>query len=271
MGGSNIMSVFPLTILPLTIPGCVLYVAADNPKNAALPANSSALDSWVDLSGRKDTATQATGSRQPTLIYNVAGGKPGIFFDSNAGASAGDSFRSTTSTILNALNLGTSPTGFNISICAQITASTPPSTSSGTLLFQQGSSSSSNEIYQVAHGTSGTIRDSVVDSSGNQQSLIAGTATPGTPFINTFWWDKAAGTIYGQFNNNTAVTGPGAGTITALNTTPTLFSIGQQKDSQPTRQFDGYIFEIVVHNLLLSSTDRESIKRWQAARWGVSI
>lgn len=260
------------TTVPSIISGLVGRFVAGNPNNDGIqPANGSNLATWVDVSGGKITTTQDTVINQPVFNTNVSGGKSGITFSSDAGGANGDSLKTTVSTSLSRLNLANATTGFTIYVCARIAALTPPSGGTGVLLFMQGSSATSNAIYEVTQADSGAINNTVNDSSANQRQLTAGNAVAGVPFINTFWWDKSAATIYGQFNSNAIVTGAGAGTISALNTTPTLFAIGQQKNSQPTRQFDGTIFEILIYNTLHTTQQRLDITRYLSNQFGVSL
>jgi hypothetical protein len=263
---------FYQTIAVNIVPGLVGRFISSNPNNdGKQPVNASNIATWVDVSGGKVSPTQGTAVNQPVFNTNVSGGQPGITFNSDAGGANGDSLKTTVSTYLSRLNLANGSTGFTIYICAKIVALTPPSTQSGCMLFMQGSSPSINEIYQISHYPSGGINCSVIGSNSVQSSMIAGYATANTPFITSFWWDKSAATIYSQFNSNSIVTGPNAGTLAALNTGPTLFAIGQQKNSFPNRQFDGTIFEILIYNVLHTAKQRLDITRYLGNQFGVSI
>jgi len=272
MGHSNIMTIFPITQIPSTASGLVGRFTSGNPSNnGTQPANGSNLATWVDISGGKVSPTQGTVANQPVFNTNVSGGQPGITFSSDAGGANADSLKTTVAAFLSRLNLANGSTGFTIYICAQIAALTPLSGQSGCMLFMQGSSPATNEVYQITQSVSGAINCSIINSAGTQSSMTAGNAAVNTPFITSFWWDKSAATIYSQFNSNTVVTGPNAGTISALNTAPTLFAIGQQKNSFPNRQFDGTIFEISIYNVLHSTQQRLDITRDLSNRFGVSL
>ena len=263
---------FPQTKTPLTIPSCVFQLSSTDPFNTKTqPANNSLMSSGVDISGSRISVIQATSSNQPTFETNVSGGQPAITFNSDGGGVNGDSLRTSVAGFLNTLNLANSSTGFTIFVCAQIAALTPPSGQAGCILFMQGSSPSSNEIYQVAQGSLGSINCTSVNSASVQSSATAGNAVPNVPFITSFWWDKSAATIYSQFNSNTVVTGSNAGAVSALNTTPTLFAIGQQKNSTPNRHFDGKIFEILIYKRLLATNQRLRVRQDLTRRLGLTL
>jgi len=263
---------FPQTKKPLTIPGCVFQLSSTNPFNInTQPANGSLMSSGVDISGSRISVIQATSSNQPTFETNVSGGQPAIVFNSDAGGINADSLKTTVAGFLNILNLANGSTGFTIFVCAQIAALTPPSTQVGCILFMQGSSPSTNEVYQIAQGSLGSITCSSVNSAAVQSSAVAGNAVPNVPFITSFWWDKSAATIYSQFNSNTVVTGSNAGAVSALNATPTLFAIGQQKNATPNRQFDGKIFEILIYKRLLTTDQRLEVRQSLTSRFGLPL
>ena len=260
------------TIVPNIVAGLVGRFVAGNPNNdGTQPSNGSNLATWADVSGGKITITQDTVANQPVFNTNVSGGQPGVTFSSDAGGANGDSLKTTVAASLSRLNLDNATTGFTIYVCARIAALTPPSGGTGTMLFLQGSSVSTNAVYQVVQAAAGDLISSVTDSTAASYSVTSGSVAAGVPFINTFWWDKSAATIYSQLNSNGIVTGDGAGSISTLNTTPTLFAIGQQKNSQPTRQFDGTIFEILIYNTLHTTQQRLNITRYLSNQFGVSL
>jgi len=266
------MSAFPKTKVPSTMPALVGRFTSENPSgNDTQPANGSNISTWNDISGGQVAAIQATVANQPVFNTNVSGGASGITFNSDGGGANGDSLKTTVAAYLSRLNLANGSTGFTIYICAKIVALTPPSTQSGCMLFMQGSSVSTSEVYQITQATSGAINCSIIDSTVTQRTITAGNAVANTPFITSFWWDKSAATVYAQFNSNSVVTGPGAGTISAINSGPTLFAIGQQKNGFPTRQFDGTIFEILLYSSVHSTQQRLEITRDLSNRFGVSL
>jgi hypothetical protein len=256
--------------LPLD-PSLKLWFEADkvNNVNTALPSNGANISSWYDISGLGAIPTKSTAANQPVFTTNVANGNPAITFNSDGGGANGDSVTTNTSSILSSLDMSTVADGFTVFVCAQIDNLTPPSTSSGCLFFIQGSSPNSNEQVQVSQTSSGQINSSTVTSAGVQRSGTAGNAVVNTPFINSFWWDKANTTIAAQFNSNSIVTISSA--VSGLNANPTLLAIGQQKASQPTRQFDGKIFCILLYSRYLSSEERTIVKQYLGTKYGVSV
>lgn len=252
-------------------PNLVGWFEADkiNNVNTALPSNGGAVVNWFDISGRGSIPTQGTAANQPSFSTNVANGNPAVTFNSDAGGANGDSLTSNNATYLSNLNLANAATGFTIFVCAQIDNANPPSGVSGALIFMQGSSINTNEQFQIIQISSGQISNSVINLSGIQRNVTSGNATANVPFINSFWWDKANTTIAGQFNSNSVVTG--SNSVTGINGSPTLFAIGQQKAGQPTRQFDGKIFAILIYSRFLSSTERQYVKQYLGSKYGVTV
>lgn len=71
-----------ITKTPLTVPGLSLWLDANDPAgNNTQPTNNSALATWVDKSGNKNTAANGNGSQQPLFKTNILNGKPTVRFD----------------------------------------------------------------------------------------------------------------------------------------------------------------------------------------------
>lgn len=76
------MTVFPLTRIPITIPGICLWLDAVDPSNnGTQPLNNTTLATWSDKSGFNNNATQASGSAQPTYKTNQMNGLPSVSFN----------------------------------------------------------------------------------------------------------------------------------------------------------------------------------------------
>lgn len=252
-------------------PKLVGWFEADKVNNidTALPANAAALTNWFDICGKGSIPTQSSVTNKPTFSTNVANGNPAVTFNSSGGTVNAQSFSTNNAAYLANLDLSNVADGFTIFVCAQIVALTPPSTQAGCILFMQGSSPSSNEIYQITQSTSGAITNSVTTSSAVQRTTTSGNAVVNTPFINSFWWDKANSSIASQFNSNPIVAG--STSVAALNASPTLFAIGQQKAGQTIRNFDGKIFAILIYSRFLSSTERQYVKQYLGSKYGVTV
>ncbi len=67
------------------VPWCynpILFLDANNPAgNQTQPSNGSALATWVDLSSKNNSVTQATGAAQPIYTTGAINGKPVIAFN----------------------------------------------------------------------------------------------------------------------------------------------------------------------------------------------
>lgn len=240
-----------------------------NNVNTALPANAAAITNWFDICGKGSIPTQTAVTNKPTFSTNVANGKPAVTFTSNGGSITAQSLRTSDAAALSNLDLSQAVDGFTIFVCAQIAALTPPSGQAGCILFMQGSSPSTNEIYQISQATSGAISNSVTTSASFSRTSTSGNAVVNTPFINSFWWDKANSAIRSQFNSNASV--GGSGSVPGLNASPTSFAIGQQKNGILTRNFDGKIFAILIYARLLSSDESQYVKQYLGSKYGVTV
>lgn len=256
--------------LPLD-PSLKLWFEADKVGNvnSTLPSNGTNISTWYDISGLGAIPSNSTAANQPVFNTNVANGNPAITFNSDGGGTNGDSVITNNSSILSSIDMSTTADGFTVFVCAQIDNLTPPSTSSGCMFFIQWSSPSSNEQIQISQTSSGQINSSIVTSGSIQMVGSAGNAVVNTPFINSFWWDKTNTTIAAQFNSNSISTI--SSSVSGINATPTLLAIGQQKVSQPTRQFDGKIFCILLYSRYLSSEERTIVKQYLGTKYGVSV
>lgn len=240
-----------------------------NNVNTALPSDGTSVSTWSDISGQGRLPTNSTATNQPTFKTNIANGQPAVLFDSNAGGANGDWLTLGTTTDIGKLSL-TGATDWTIFICAKITAVTPPSGQSGTLLFNQGSGVSINEQYQFQQIPGGVLSiTACAGDTGAVRTARAGNAIANTPFIVTAYSDTlGAARFYSKLNTGAFVTSDGI--YPSILTTGSNFSIGRQKGGFTNRIFDGHIFEILIYNSQLTADERLVIERYLGTKYNIA-
>jgi hypothetical protein len=270
MGDINIMSLFPITAPPGTIPGLVGWFAADytNNVNKQQPANDTGVASWANLSQNKNEPGQGVAANQPTFKTSVTNGLPGVLFNSGAGVN-GDFVTLGPSAAIGRLGL-TGATDFTIFVCAQVASLTPGSGFSGTILYNQASGVTTNSQYEITQGADGALSVTACEGvGGNSRTANMGFPVANTPFIISAYSDTTgAARFYGKLNTGSFVTSDGS--YPSIVTTGPNFSIGRQKSGFPTRVFDGHVFEILIFGKQLNSTERLFIERYLGNKWGIT-
>lgn len=240
--------------------------------NVALPANGSPLSIWYDLSGYYDNPIQSTVANQGEFRTNIANGLPGCHFSSSSGSAAnGDWVRRATGSIL-----GTGPyaaNAFTIFVAAQIDNLTPASGNIGCFVFNQGSVAGSNQQYQFHQVASGGIVCESQDTSGGVRTCSGlGNVAINTPFVTSFYTNSVAyGTVDGlkaRLDTNAEVSCNSSFSGVSGGSGANGFNIGKQKDGQGNRQFDGYVFEVLVYATELTANQRLKIQQYLASKWG---
>jgi hypothetical protein len=230
-----------ITQVPLTVPGLVTWLDADDPSgNGTQPANSSAIATWVDKSGNGYSPTQATGANQPLFTLNRLGGKPGVVFDGVNDSLAKTSY-------------------YNLK---QMT------------IFVVGNiNTQSDTFYEVSNGTINTgtscfylITDLFSRYTQGTSTLKDVVKTNGLPFgpsIVTNYYDGS--NLYSYVNAQ--LTGSVASTVN----TNTLNKLNVGCLASNNFFMDGFINELLIYSIPLSGTEITKVTRYLANKWGISI
>jgi hypothetical protein len=80
---------------PTTIPGCILWLDADQ----IVASDQAAIGTWTDKSTVGNHATQTVAGNKPTFCTNMQGGKPALFFDNDDYLNLGINITSNTTTV----------------------------------------------------------------------------------------------------------------------------------------------------------------------------
>lgn len=230
------LSLFDTAFIGLTFPRANLkgWWAADS---LAL-SNGAAVSSLPDLSGNGFTFVQATGGNQPTFNTNQQNGKPGLTF-------AGSQF----------MTAGVPVTGQVFSMFAVLKNTSAASGVRGCFHVGENSGFSFNV-------NTGPVR--------NMQSRGAADMDDGAATLNTELWSgtRATGpTVWTFYLNGVSQS------ITSTNATMTSAAtssvLGKFDNALGGFAWVGSIFEVLVYDAVLSSTDRAKVEAYLNSKWAV--
>ena len=222
---------------PTSAGNCVLWLDATDPAGTGVqPANSSTLASWFDKSGRGNTVTQGTTANQPTYVTGVVGGNPVVRFNGT-----NNSLQTSTFTALGTSNL------------------------SFWLVERNLNGSQGCAPYSFNSGPNGGI---VFQYNGGIQPMYSG-SNP-VPYTSSV----ARIDFYNRTNTGTnditylngVVASTGADNNTG--TYPTTFAVGQRMSG--SLYTSGDICEILIFTGTPTSTQRQSVESYLAAKWGLT-
>lgn len=205
--------------------------------------DGAAVSEWRDRSTNGYHVTQATSTAQPTFRADAKNGLPAVDFD------GGDSLARTTAMITNATD-GTS-TAFAVV--------KPDVVSAGTrLIVNNDGGSGTTRGPQILRQDAANVtivsnRSAVTDSAG--AAMVAGN------------WHTIE-----TIQNTTSVealldgTGNGATAVTLNNVTAQVLRVGTYAGSL---NFDGMMGEIVIYARALSADERNQVRAYLTAKWGL--
>ena len=235
---------------PLDIPGCALWLDAADQSSMTFSSGNS-VNLWRDKSGNNNNASQSTTANQPST-YTSANGLTGMNF------SLSNYFRGSFSSPITGnklsafviLNMNSSTYGYGRALSL--------------------STSNNNDYISGAGGTNISRNSSNV--ALWQEAFGNGAATVGPFSINTsttYLVDSMFdGTTHTGYLNGTSV---GSAAISS-NFSIYLFGIGFQAYQLVSSSSDywvGYINEVIVYSDALSTTQRQQIEGYLAAKWGL--
>jgi hypothetical protein len=220
-------------ILPLTIPGCALWLdAADSSTTTSITSGI-----WTDKSGNS---------------YNTS------YVSGGSGFTLGT---------INGLSAVTFPGGSN----KVITTSVPTSTSTGFSIFfiaSRSSSSGTNTRY-IANLTS-SLQIYTVSGTNTIASYVGATfpstslsISTGVPFILSL---TVSSSTFSQWINGIANSSTGS----TVSTSGSTIVIGGSGSYTTDLVFAGQIGEVIIFNTTLSTTQRQTVEGYLAKKWGLT-
>ena len=228
--------VAPSPTVPLSVPGCQLWLDGADPAGTGTPpADGATVSTWVDKSGNGYNATAAPSRTAGTY-----------------------------STSFRAVNFPNSTTGYITNYSAA------PTNETMFVVFNNPSPSGNNNI--IIGGVSGArslgagYTAAGTGTVGNLNTQIVwlastGTYTAGTTVFTTSQFTPSSNSV--SLNGGTFSTGgaPGftAGRVTYLGVDAT----------NPVYYYIGYAMEIIFYNSVLTTTQRQTIETYLAKKWGI--
>lgn len=229
------MSIFPITKIPLTIPGCMLWLDASDINNGAPnPADNTPISIWRDKSGKGKDISQSTPADQPIFLASYLG-KAAVKFDG------------TMAELTESILTDASYTVFLAYQC--------PNNSTYQVLFYNGDTGANGYGY-------------LIDSDGNRAILFGGVANKEDGAVSADFeiisnsWDGTTSEMYlnGVFQSISLATQP---LVSPFGT----FAIGSDGGSNYA---NAYIREIVIFSPNISSGARQVMTQYLSNKWGIA-
>jgi hypothetical protein len=217
---------------PFSTSGLALWLKAD----AGVGLNGSTVVHWYDQSGNGNTASQATGSAQPTLVQNDINGYPALHFD------GANTFLQTAAPV-------TTSTQYSMFVVSTI----------------GNSSSAPGPVYNgnsTANGY-GLLRSNTADYGamyGGQSYLTFGTLALGAQMQELVRDGSGTTTFY----HNSAQSGS---TSSATPNTPTTATYIGGVNSNTSNLFSGDVAEVLIYNRALSTSERQQVEQYLTVKY----
>jgi len=226
----------PSPTVPLSIPGCQLWLDGTDPAGTGTPpADGATVSTWVDKSGNGYNATAAPSRTVGTYSTSF---RAVNFPNSTTGYITNYSAAPTNETMFVVFN-NPSPSGNNNIIIGGVS----------------GARSLGAGYTNAGNGTVGNLNTQVV------WLASTGTYTAGTTVFTTSQFTPSSNSV--SLNGGTFSTGgaPGftAGRVTYLGVDAT----------NPVYYYIGYAMEILFYNSVLTTTQRQTIESYLAKKWSI--
>lgn len=219
--------------------------------NSGVPADNTAISSASDLTAYANNATQATGSKQPTFQENEINGQPVMrFVAANA-------------QVLVATNQSQLNPSDGVSVYAvfKTPASLPLAAAQG-ILYK---TSSSGDIPYGIYMTTNVINWRTTGSDDVVKIVSAAAVSAATTYVVEGYNNLTTTSI--KINNSAAVTD----TVNGLKTSnQDVLQIGNTLTSI-ARYYNGDIAELLIYKGVLTSSQRENIRKYLGAIYGVTV
>jgi len=251
----GLASTLPTFAGPTSIPGCVLWL--DGNDTSTMTFNGSAITQWNDKSGSGNYVSQATLSNAPTLGTSQNGLNTVYFATNNQqlvssqnSATSGNASR----TVIALFWCPTSSSSFYM-VTGTEGGSTPPTA------WGHCKNANADVDYPFNYG-------------GNGESYTFVYSTP-NPILTYCQFNSAAATM----SNYYSTTGSGADstignfltkTSVTLNTTAGVWYFGKRQQNG-TGSVTSHLMEMIQYNSALTSTQRQQVEGYLAAKWGIQV
>jgi len=226
---------------PLQISGCALWLDGSNSSATNMTLVGSSVSVWKDLSGNGRNATPV--SAAPQLATNVQNGLPGILF-SGAGT----------------MKCGAFLTSTNFSIFSVSNISNGPSVGVWKVQYSSFAIINSNQIVTGVNKTGAYLPNTVTITGISRISAVtlSSSTTAGSAFTMNASVNGTNTLITGTSNNGNADTCAQEVAIGGL-----------IENGGIAATASGYINEVIVFNVELTTTQRQQIEGYLALKWGL--
>lgn len=231
-------------------PQLVGWYAADNllGLGATAPADSTAISSWIDLSGRRNHLTQTTGANQPLFRTGIQNGLPGV------------QYVDATDVVFN-----TAVNGFSTAAMYCITASIVADTTNRKILYVIRSSVDTSVVQLYYRETAlDFVANAPLTSSTNTQ-VTSGVYAAAPGIVEQFWQVTTGQSVF--------LNGVSQGTsamATAYSIVPNVgLYLGNNNGANTSLQ--GYMLEALFYSTFLDAGQRTLVKRYLASKWNIAV
>lgn len=229
--------------IPLTEPGCVLWMdAADTSK---ITTSSNAVSLWKDKSSSQNNASQGVAANQPLSGTRTHNGLNVIDFDG-----VNDFLQFSRNTALSA--------PFTVFVFGQYDTSTIINAIFGR------QTAAINGQFVIRKETSAVFNSFLFGSGGGSSINFPGNLSPNIHCV----YFQNGGAINYSINNGAFLAGATTTGYDNAVATPLVVGAANNSGSDP---FDGFVGEIIVYNRVLVSSEIIKINRYLANKWGAAI
>jgi len=251
------MAVFPIQKTPLVISGLKLWLDANDPEGTGIQLNNGdPVAVFYDKSGSKTSATQLTSGAQPIFTTNLQAGKPGIVFNGSS------SFMRIPAGFLNK---------FTTDIDVFVVAKQNSLNASGDAWMYNSPNISGNR-FNIS-GFFGSTTNAFFDfgdtaGAGSSNGSISTTQSKfGTLGKTGIWEFSNLADTTQLISSNAGIIAQAAqgGTKSSANQ---ICELGRYNGTYYTSMT---IFEIVVYNRILTTSERETLNRYLSNKWAIAL
>jgi hypothetical protein len=253
-----------------SMPGLTLWFDASDPNNnggTSLPTNASTLSTWTDKTTNAYNGTSLNSAN--TVFYtNIQNGLPGVKFNGNTDTSAVATFRSM-------IAAGTFSSELDVFIVYKHTQFGSPSTGNfaSDQIFQRTTPASGGGGWYAAQPLLITGLGSTVGNPQTRYALGGGAYFYGptgpsyySTSVNLLNVNvSVSGITVSVYNNGTQQSISSIPAVTPSDT-GTMILLGGREDGGEA--LNGYVFETVVFNSAVSTTNRQKLEGYLAWKWG---
>ena len=237
---------------PTNIAGCLMWLDGADPNGTGIVPSAGAKSSWVDKTANGWNASQSVSARQPSLVLNSLNRRSGFSFTSPNN----QSFITDLQSSLNTLS------GLSVLAVLMPTWSVGQDVRNPAFFGMRKTVSSvlSTKINYYVHND--YSRTDIFNGSGVSYHFVSGLAQ-NTPFMYSGTNNNGTDLLY----PNGSLTSDSAGANFGSGTNLPIIVGGNNEDFE---NWQGYIYEVVFFNSVLTTAQRQQVEGYLAQKWGLT-